>query len=65
MSIDATTYALRDTALDLFEIWMEQPHRKIEFGPPELMDIQEAINALTSLALEIEGFRAIAQKEVA
>lgn len=48
------TFGLRDNAKDLYDIWMEQPLRRIEFGEREMHDIREVVLALSTLIRETE-----------
>lgn len=43
------TKGLRDNAKDLFDIWMFQPSRHVEFGPREIEDIEETIIGLNAV----------------
>ncbi len=43
------TYGLRDNAKDIFDIWMEHPRRRTEFGTKEIDDISETVLALSTL----------------
>lgn len=51
------THGILDNSMDLFEIWMEQPHRRLDFGAPERKDIEDAMQNLIALLLEIDGYR--------
>jgi hypothetical protein len=47
--IGRMTKGLRDNAKDIFDIWMFQPARHVEFGRQEIEDIEETIIGLNAV----------------
>jgi len=48
------TKGLRDNAKDIFDIWMFQPSRHVEFGPREIEDLQSALVGIAQILRGIE-----------
>ncbi len=55
LNIGNITYGLRDNAKDIFDIWMDMPGRRPDFGERELLDIKETYLGLGVLLREIES----------
>ncbi len=61
LNIGNMTYGLRDNANDIFDIWMQMPGRRPDFGERELFDIKEAYLELGALLREIEESKKVAK----
>lgn len=52
------THGIRDNALDLADIWLNQHDRRIEFGQREIEDLREAAIVINQLVGAIMKRRA-------
>lgn len=52
--IGRMTFGIRANAKDIIDIWMMEPHRRLEFGTKEIHDVREAVYGLSTLLQEID-----------